>query len=75
MDLSSDPVVKNPPSNARNSGSIPGGETKIPCALGQLSPWTTVRESLGTAKKTQHSQHSIKQKTFTKPKYSIGVQN
>ena len=31
------PVVKNPPSNAGDAGSIPGQETKIPHATGQLS--------------------------------------
>ena len=32
------PVVKNLPSNAGDVGSIPGGGTKIPHAMGQLSP-------------------------------------
>ena len=32
------PVVKNPPSNAGDVGSIPGQGTKIPHASGQLSP-------------------------------------
>ena len=31
------PVVKSPPSNAGGSGSIPGGGTKIPHAMGQLN--------------------------------------
>ena len=31
------PVVKNSPSNAEEVGSIPGQETKIPHAVGQLS--------------------------------------
>ena len=31
------PVVKNPPSNAGDAGSIPGWGTKIPHAAGQLS--------------------------------------
>ena len=30
-------VVKNPPSNAQDLGSIPGRGTKIPHAAGQLS--------------------------------------
>ena len=37
-------MVKNPPSNARNTGSIPGQGTKIPHAAGQLSPCTTTTE-------------------------------
>ena len=30
-------MVKNPPSNAGDAGSIPGQGTKIPHAVGQLS--------------------------------------
>ena len=37
-------MVKNPPSNAGDVGSIPGGGTKIPHALGQLSPRATTIE-------------------------------
>ena len=37
-------VVKNPPSNAGDIGSIPGWGTKIPHATGQLSPHTTTTE-------------------------------
>ena len=36
-----DPVVKNPPSNARGVSSIPGQGTKIPHAAGHLSPSAT----------------------------------
>ena len=35
--ITSGPVVKNQPSNAGDSGSIPGRGTKIPHAEGQLS--------------------------------------
>ena len=38
------PVVKNPPYNAGDVGSIPGQGTKIPHAMGQLSPRTTTTE-------------------------------
>ena len=38
------PVVKNPPSNAGDVGSIPGGGTKIPHATGQLSLCATTTE-------------------------------
>ena len=41
-------MVKNLPSNAGDSGLIPGGGTKIPHAVGQLSP--------SAAMKTQCSQ-------------------
>ena len=37
-DFAGGPVVKNPPSNAGDAGSIPGRGTKIPHAAGQLSP-------------------------------------
>ena len=33
--FSGGPVVKNPPSNAGDVGSIPGWGTKIPCAMGK----------------------------------------
>ena len=51
-------MVKNPPSNAGDSGSIPGWGTRVPHAAGQLSPLTTTRHyrSLLPAMKTQHSQ-------------------
>ena len=39
-DFPGGPVVKNPPSNAGDSGLIPGRGTKIPHAAGQLSPRT-----------------------------------
>ena len=38
------PVVKNLPSNAEDTGSIPGRGTKIPHATGQLSPRATSTE-------------------------------
>ena len=37
-DFPGGPVVKKPPSNAGDAGSIPGRGTKIPHAAGQLSP-------------------------------------
>ena len=37
-------MVKNPPSNAGDVVSIPGQETKIPHAAGQLSPHITATE-------------------------------
>ena len=43
-DFPSGPVVKNPPSNAGDAGLIPGRETKIPHAVGQLSPRATTTE-------------------------------
>ena len=43
-DFPSGLVVKNPSSNARDVGSIPGGATKIPHAAGQLSLSTATTE-------------------------------
>ena len=37
-DFPGSPVVKNPPCNAGDTDSIPGGGTKIPHAAEQLSP-------------------------------------
>ena len=37
-------MVKNPPSSAGDAGSIPGQGTKIPHAVGPLSPCTTTIE-------------------------------
>ena len=44
-DFPDGPVVKNPPSNARDLGSVPGWGTKILHAAGQLSPNITTIES------------------------------
>ena len=43
-DFSGGPAVKNPPSNAGDTGSIPGWGTKIPRAMGQLSLHTATTE-------------------------------
>ena len=43
-DFPGGPVVKNPPSNAGDTGSIPGQGTKIPHVVGQLSPCATTTE-------------------------------
>ena len=46
-DFSDGPVVKNPPCNAGDTGSIPGQGTKIPHAMGHLSlPATTTELTL-----------------------------
>ena len=42
--LSGGPVVKNPPCRAGGVESIPDQGTKIPYAVGQLSPRATTRE-------------------------------
>ena len=38
------PVVKNPPSNAGDVGSVPSRETKIPHAAGQISQCAATTE-------------------------------
>ena len=43
-DFPGGPVVKNLPSNTEDTGSIPGWETMIPHAVGQLSPCTSTME-------------------------------
>ena len=46
---------KKLPSNAGDTGLIPGCRTKIPHVEEQLSCWAETRESPGIARKTQHS--------------------
>ena len=60
-------MVKNPPSNAGDAGSIPGWGTKIPHTTGQLNLRAATREkptmkSLCAAMKTQNSQKRKKKK-------------
>ena len=43
-DFSGDPVVKNPPSTAGDTGLIAVWGTKIPHVMGQLSPCATITE-------------------------------
>ena len=45
-DFPGGPVVKSPPPNAGDAGSIPGLGTKIPHAVGQLSLHATTTELL-----------------------------
>ena len=45
-------MVKNPPSSAGDTGSIPGQGTKIPYATEQLSPQATSRESVHHSKRS-----------------------
>ena len=51
QDFPCGPVVKNLPSNTGYAGLIPGLGTKIPQAVGQLSPCTTVETQHGQKKK------------------------
>ena len=61
-DFPGGPMIQNPPSNAGNVGSIPGQETKMPHAEGQLSPCTPQLGSPRAITKTPHSQKKKKRK-------------
>ena len=52
-DFSGGPVVKNLPSNGGNLDSVPGRETKIPHAKGQLSSHATTKEP------THHKEYPV----------------
>ena len=68
-DFPGDPVVKNPPSNAGDAGSIPGRGTSISHAAGQLSPRSTTTElmrlnqSLHVANYRAHTPWSLRATT------------
>ena len=53
-DFPGGPVVKNPPSNAEDTGSVSGWGTKIPHDAGQLSPHATTRVKLPHCNETFH---------------------
>ena len=53
-DFPGDPVVGNSASSAGDACSIPGQETKIPRAVGQLGSSTTTREPVLTLEKPMH---------------------
>ena len=54
------PEVKNPPSNARDVGLIPGERAKIPQAKEQLSPPATAKKKL--------AHHSQKEASAPQPR-------
>ena len=58
-DFSAIPVIKNLPSSAGDTGLIPGGRTKIPHSVGQLSPWATTEEAMAQLGKV----HMLQQRT------------
>ena len=63
QDFPGGPGVKNPPSSAGDVGSIPGRETKIPHAAGQLNPQASTTE-----KPVQLRPDAAKNKCFLKRK-------
>ena len=71
------PVVKKPPSNAGDMGLIPGWGTKIPHAIGQLSPSAAISEpthsgawvpQLDTEKPTHSSKPVCHREDLMEPK-------
>ena len=50
------PVVRNLPSNAKDTGLTPGQGPKVPDAAGQLSPHATTTETLSTPEPVSHSE-------------------
>ena len=60
-DFSGGPVVKNPRSNAGDTGSIPGQGTKIPHAVGQLSQRLNKRPRVPQTKEPTHSAAHVPQ--------------
>ena len=64
-DFPGDPVVKNPPSNAGDVGSIPSHEIKILHAVGQQSPSTAVKTQHSQIQSINHSINLKKKKTQT----------
>ena len=57
-DFSSGPVVKDLPSTTGNMGSIPGRETKIPHAMGQLSLRAATTEPVHSGARTPKLERS-----------------
>ena len=51
-DFPGGPVVQKLPSDAGGVGSIPGQGTKIPHAMGQLSPHTATTEATHLSQRT-----------------------
>ena len=54
-DFPGGPVVENPPSDAGDGGSIPDRRTKVPHAVGRLSPHAAAREE-----STRHNKDSVR---------------
>ena len=58
-DFHGDPVVKNLPANAVDKRSTPGWGTKVPYAVGPLSPHATITEPIYSgAPQLEKSQHT-----------------
>ena len=64
-DFPGGPVVKNLPSNAGDTGLIPGQGTKVPHATGQLSLWVATAEPEGSGAHTPQLERSLHATTET----------
>ena len=53
-DFPGGPEIKKVPCNAGDMGSIPGQGTKIPYAMGQLSPCATIKISCNQINKNKY---------------------
>ena len=60
-------MVKNSPSNTGDAGSIPGRGTRIPHAVGQLSPRAATTEPEPTLSRAQAPQLENPSTTITEP--------
>ena len=67
-DVPGGPVVKNPPSNAGETGMIPGQRAKIPHAPGQLSSSATTKEARVPQRKSPHDETKTSRMLQLRPK-------
>ena len=63
-DFPGGPAVENSPCNAKDSGSIPGQETKIPHALEQLSLRSTTMETSFSEDRASQGKIRMMQRKF-----------
>ena len=71
-DFPGGPVVKNPPCNAGDTGSIPGRENKIPCVAEQLSLCATTKTQGSQIKEALQILRRINKNTHQTPGDSEG---
>ena len=71
-DLPGTPEVKNLPCNAEDAGSILAQGTKIPHAVGQLSPSTTTREAWAPNQKEKQKKNPIPNASHKAPFHMRG---
>ena len=74
-DFHGGPVVRNLPCNARDVGSIPGGGTKIACAMEHLRPWATAGGFLHLNKRWHKAARILCAVTKTRPRQTNTLKN